>query len=144
MAPERPRGADCEAVRAAPRGLLLDLSEAYRPAAKFWGYKNASRSICRCRRVAERRSHHRGDWKSQRDRGAPRAQTELSVRGIETLANGCMKRGYRCMCVTDHSYGLPIAGGMAMDEMRAQHAEIDKLNTKFGGEFRVLAAFEPA
>ena len=37
------------------------------------------------------------------------------------------------MCVTDHSYGLPIAGGMTMDEMRAQHAEINTLNKKFGG-----------
>ena len=27
--------------------LLLDLSDAYRPAPKFWGYKNASRSIRR-------------------------------------------------------------------------------------------------
>ena len=27
--------------------LLLDLSEVYRPSAKFWGYKNASRSIRR-------------------------------------------------------------------------------------------------
>jgi len=27
--------------------LLLDLSEAYRPSPKFWGYKNASRSIRR-------------------------------------------------------------------------------------------------
>ena len=53
-----------------------------------------------------------------------------------------MKRGYRCMCVTDHSYGLPIAGGMKMDEMRAQHAEINKLNKKFGGEFRVFKGVE--
>ena len=44
---------------------------------------------------------------------------------IETLAKGCIKRGYRCMCVTDHSYGLPIAGGMTMKEIRAQHAEIN-------------------
>ena len=27
--------------------LLLDLSEVYRPSARFWGYKNASRSIRR-------------------------------------------------------------------------------------------------
>jgi hypothetical protein len=53
-----------------------------------------------------------------------------------------MKRGYRCMCVTDHSYGLPIAGGMKMDEMREQHAEINKLNKKFGGEFRVFKGVE--
>ena len=27
--------------------LLLDLSEVYRPSARFWGYKNAARSIRR-------------------------------------------------------------------------------------------------
>jgi histidinol phosphatase-like PHP family hydrolase len=61
---------------------------------------------------------------------------------VETLAKGCMKRGYACMCVTDHSYGLPIACGMSMQEMREQHAEINKLNKTFGGEFRVLKGVE--
>jgi histidinol phosphatase-like PHP family hydrolase len=46
------------------------------------------------------------------------------------------------MCVTDHSYGLPVAGGMKMEEMRAQHAEINRLNKQFGGEFRVLKGVE--
>ncbi len=46
------------------------------------------------------------------------------------------------MCVTDHSYGLPIAGGMTMDEMRAQHAEINGLNKKFGGDFRIFKGIE--
>ena len=61
---------------------------------------------------------------------------------IETLAQGCLKRGYRCMCVTDHSYGLPIAGGMTMDEIRAQHAEINKLNKEFGADFRIFKGVE--
>jgi histidinol phosphatase-like PHP family hydrolase len=61
---------------------------------------------------------------------------------IETLAKGCIDRGYRYMCVTDHSYGLPIAGGMLMAELRDQHAEINKLNKKFGGEFRVFKGVE--
>ena len=46
------------------------------------------------------------------------------------------------MCVTDHSYGLPIAGGMTMEEIRAQHAEINKLNKAFGGTFRILKGIE--
>jgi histidinol phosphatase-like PHP family hydrolase len=61
---------------------------------------------------------------------------------IEELARGCIDRGYRCMCVTDHSYGLPIAGGMSMEDLRRQHAEINKVNKRFGGRFRVLKGIE--
>lgn len=167
--------------------LLLDLSEVYRPAPKFWGYKHASRSIRRHpeflsdltekdilkipgvgpaslrvvrefldagasstvdrlvresgkaneidarralrrhflsaamvrkvlsepKRGALKREDYLGDFQMH-SRGSDGADT------IEMLAKGCIKRGYRCMCVTDHSYGLPIAGGMKMDEMRAQ------------------------
>ena len=189
--------------------LLLDLSEVYRPAPKFWGYKNASRSIRRHpeflsdlsdkeilkipgvgpaslrvvrefldrgesptvdrivgesgkakeiearralrrnflsaamvrkvleepRRGAVKREEYLGDFQMH-SRGSDGADS------VEVLAKGCMKRGYRCMCVTDHSYGLPIAGGMTMEEMRAQHAEINKLNKKFGGEFVVFKGVE--
>ena len=87
------------------------------------------------KRGAVRREEYLGDFQMH-SRGSDGTDT------IEMLAAGCMKRGYRCMCVTDHSYGLPIAGGMKMDEMRAQHAEINKLNKKFGGEFRVFKGVE--
>lgn len=189
--------------------LLLDLSEVYRPSPKFWGYKNASRSIRRypeflsnmtdaailkipgvgpaslrvvreyldngesptvdrivgesgkAKEIVAKRSL-RGNFLSAAmvqkvledpKRGAVSREEylgdfQMHSRGsdgadsVEALARGCMKRGYTCMCVTDHSYGLPIAGGMSMDEMRAQHAEIDKLNKKFGGEFRVFKGVE--
>jgi histidinol phosphatase-like PHP family hydrolase len=189
--------------------LLLDLSEAYRPSPKFWGYKNASRSIRRhqeflsdlsekeilkipgvgpasmrvvrefldtgesetvARIVAEsgktkeievRRALRRNFLSaamvhkvlSAPKRGAVTREEylgdfQMHSRGsdgsdtVEVLAKGCMKRGYRCMAVTDHSYGLPIAGGMKIEEMRAQHAEINALNKKFGGEFRIFKGVE--
>lgn len=189
--------------------LLLDLSEAYRPAPKFWGYKNASRSIRRhpefltgltdkeilkipgigpgslrivreyldtgesptvervigengkSRDVTARRALRRNFLSaamvrkvlSQSLRGAVTREEyfgdfQMHSRGsdgadtVEQLAKACLKRGYRCMCVTDHSYGLPIAGGMTMEEMRAQHAEIDRLNKGFGDEFHVFKGVE--
>ncbi len=61
---------------------------------------------------------------------------------VAELAEGCLERGYRCMAVTDHSYGLPIAGGMNMDELRAQRAEIAALNKSYGSDFRVLQGIE--
>jgi histidinol phosphatase-like PHP family hydrolase len=189
--------------------LLLDLSEVYRPSAKFWGYKNASRSIRRhpeflseltdkdilkipgvgpaslrvvrefldtgesptvdrivsesgkAKEIDTRRALRRNFLSaamvrkvlSEPKRGAVKIEDylgdfQMHSRGsdgadtIEMLAKGCMNRGYRCMCVTDHSYGLPIAGGMLMADMRAQHAEINKLNKTFGQEFRVFKGVE--
>ena len=189
--------------------LLLDLSEVYRPSAKFWGYKNASRSIRRypeflsdltdkeilkipgvgpaslrivreyldsgesptvdrivgesgkageidVRRALRRNflseamvrkllsepkrgSVKRADYLGDFQMHSPGSDGSDS---IEVLAQACIKRGYRCMCVTDHSYGLPIAGGMTMDEMRGQHAEINRLNKQFGGEFRIFKGVE--
>ena len=189
--------------------LLLDLAEVYRPSPRFWGYKNASRSIRRHpvfladlsdreiltipgvgpaslrvvreyldggeSRTVTRAVEESGKTKeinarrelrrnflsaakvdqvlSETKRGAVRREDylgdfQMHSRGsdgadsVETLALACAERGYRCMCVTDHSYGLPIAGGMTMEEMRAQHAEISRLNKKFGGEFRILKGVE--
>ena len=189
--------------------LLLDLSEAYRPSPKFWGYKNASRSIRhhpefladltekailkipgigpaslrvvreyldtgasptvervvtesgKRKEVDARRALRRNFLSaamvrkvlSEPKRGAVRRDEylgdfQMHSRGsdgadsIEVLAAGCLKRGYRCMCITDHSYGLPIAGGMKMEEMREQHAEINRLNKEFAGEFRVFKGVE--
>jgi histidinol phosphatase-like PHP family hydrolase len=65
--------------------------------------------------------------------------------GIETiaqLADGAMARGWSRIAITDHSKGLAIAGGMSIDAMRRQHAEIDALNRTLDGRFRVLKGIE--
>jgi putative hydrolase len=46
------------------------------------------------------------------------------------LADACAARGYQYAAVTDHSYGLPIAGGMSMTEVADQHRAIDALNAR--------------
>jgi len=86
-------------------------------------------------RGALTRSDYLGDFQMH-SRGSDGADT------VAMLARACIKRGYRMMCVTDHSYGLPIAGGMTIDEMRAQRAEIDAVNRKHGDSFRVLRGVE--
>jgi hypothetical protein len=35
---------------------------------------------------------------------------------VQEIAEACLERGYQYSAVTDHSYGLQIAGGMSMDE----------------------------
>lgn len=65
--------------------------------------------------------------------------------GVETiaqLAEGARARGWNRIAITDHSKGLAIAGGMSIEAMRSQHAEIDALNETFGGRFRVLKGVE--
>src|SRR6478672_1848616 len=50
--------------------------------------------------------------------------------------------GYQFCAVTDHSYGLKIAGGVSMAELAEQHKEIDRLNRKHRGTFRLLKGIE--
>jgi putative hydrolase len=59
----------------------------------------------------------------------------------EIIATG-LSRGYTHSAVTDHSYGLPIAGGLPMARVVEQHQEIDSLNAKYGGRFRLLKGIE--
>jgi histidinol phosphatase-like PHP family hydrolase len=53
-----------------------------------------------------------------------------------------LARGYTHSAVTDHSYGLPIAGGLPMPKVAEQHQQIDALNAQFAGRFRLLKGIE--
>jgi histidinol phosphatase-like PHP family hydrolase len=64
------------------------------------------------------------------------------VVSVAQAAKGCRKRGYEFSAVTDHSYGLPIAGGMSMADVRDQHDEIDDVNAKYEGEFHMFKGIE--
>jgi histidinol phosphatase-like PHP family hydrolase len=87
------------------------------------------------KRGAVKREDYGGDFQMH-SRGSDGSDT------VAQLARACIKRGYRCMAVTDHSYGLPIAGGMSMEEMRAQREEVAALNRKYGADFHVFQGVE--
>ena len=61
---------------------------------------------------------------------------------LETLIEACIARGYSYCAITDHSYGLPIAGGVPMADLARQHDEIDGLNKVFAGRFRMIKGIE--
>jgi histidinol phosphatase-like PHP family hydrolase len=61
---------------------------------------------------------------------------------ISALVNACLNLGHTCLGITDHSYGLPIAGGISMADAARQHQEIDRLNAKLGKSFRVFKGIE--
>jgi putative hydrolase len=60
---------------------------------------------------------------------------------LEDIVETGVARGYNYCAVTDHSYGLPIAGGMPMSKAAEQHRHIDSLNAR-RGDFRLLKGIE--
>ena len=60
----------------------------------------------------------------------------------EAMARACMELGHTCMGITDHSYGLPIARGMSMADAAKQQREIERINTRHAGRFRVFSGIE--
>jgi putative hydrolase len=61
---------------------------------------------------------------------------------LEEIFETGLSRSYTHAAVTDHSYGLPIAGGMPMTKVAEQHRQIDRLNAKYQGRFRLLKGIE--
>jgi putative hydrolase len=61
---------------------------------------------------------------------------------LDSIVDACLARGHRCAGITDHSYGLAIAGGMTMEQVTDQHAEIDALNARHAGRFRMFKGIE--
>ena len=61
---------------------------------------------------------------------------------VQDIAEACLQRGYQFSAVTDHSYGLRIAGGMSMAEAAEQRSAIDDVNARYGDRFRLLQGIE--
>jgi putative hydrolase len=64
------------------------------------------------------------------------------VESIAGLAAAAIELGWSRIGVTDHSYGLPIAHGMTMEDASRQHAEIDEVNAQLAGRMRVYKGVE--
>src|SRR5205807_1720514 len=61
---------------------------------------------------------------------------------LEEIAESGLQRGYEYCAVTDHSYGLPIAGGVSMADLRRQHREIARINRHYDDRFCLLKGIE--
>ncbi len=60
---------------------------------------------------------------------------------IEEMAEAARARGYRYLVITDHSESLGVTGGLSVDRLREQRAEIDRLNRRWS-DFRLLQGAE--
>lgn len=61
---------------------------------------------------------------------------------IASMADGAMALGHTCLGITDHSHGLPIANGISMEQAARQWDEIDRLNARYAGRFRIFKGIE--
>lgn len=58
------------------------------------------------------------------------------------MAEAARSSGLSYALVTDHSHGLGVAQGLDAEGLREQRAEIDAVNNRLNGTFRVLAGVE--
>jgi DNA polymerase (family 10) len=77
-------------------------------------------------------------------RGILHAHTDQSdgVHTLEQMAQATRGRGYQYFGVADHSKSAHYAGGLSIDQIQQQHAEIDRLNAGFDGSFRIFKGIE--
>jgi DNA polymerase (family 10) len=63
------------------------------------------------------------------------------TRSVEEMARECIRRGYRWLCMSDHSRSATYAGGLSSERLLAQVEEIRELN-KTLAPFRIFAGVE--
>jgi hypothetical protein len=78
--------------------------------------------------------------------GFSRRQQRMGTRGISPVPGACYLLKSRRICngfgVADHSKFAHYAGGMSVEEIAAQHREIEHLNKSFGKNFRFSGGIE--
>jgi DNA polymerase (family X) len=61
---------------------------------------------------------------------------------VAELGDAARARGWRYLGIADHSVSAGYAGGLTVDEVRRQHAEIDGWNREHGEEVRLFKGIE--
>ncbi|HET8962252.1 MAG TPA: helix-hairpin-helix domain-containing protein [Chitinophagales bacterium] len=60
---------------------------------------------------------------------------------LEEMANACVAGGYEYLVISDHSKTAVYAGGLTIDQVIAQHEQIDALNNKLS-PFKIFKSIE--
>ncbi len=98
----------------------------------------------------------RGEIERALNGNLPKLVTDGDLRGIlhchtnasdgsetlETMAKATLQRGFQYFGVADHSKSAHYAGGLSVEQIEEQHRDVDRLNKKFGKDFRVLRGIE--
>lgn len=80
-------------------------------------------------------SNYRGDFQMH-------STWSDGTESIATMAQAAIELGHTCLGITDHSYGLPVARGISMAQAARQWIEIDQVNARLAGRFRVFKGIE--
>jgi DNA polymerase (family 10) len=77
-------------------------------------------------------------------KGILHCHTEASdgTETLETMARATRQRGFEYFGVADHSKSAHYAGGLSLEQIDAQRIEADRLNKRFGTDFRILKGIE--
>lgn len=77
-------------------------------------------------------------------RGILHCHTDASdgTETLETMAKATRQRGFEYFGVADHSKSAHYAGGLSVEDIAQQHREADRLNKRFGKDFRILKGIE--
>ncbi|QQO12573.1 DNA polymerase/3'-5' exonuclease PolX [Bradyrhizobium diazoefficiens] len=77
-------------------------------------------------------------------RGILHCHTDASdgTETLETMAKATRERGFEYFGVADHSKSAHYAGGLSIEEIVQQQREADRLNKRFGKDFRILKGIE--
>ncbi|WLB24056.1 PHP domain-containing protein [Bradyrhizobium japonicum] len=77
-------------------------------------------------------------------RGILHCHTDASdgTETLESMAKATRQRGFEYFGVADHSKSAHYAGGLSVEEIAQQHREADRLNKRFGKDFRILKGIE--
>lgn len=77
-------------------------------------------------------------------RGILHCHTDASdgAETLETMAKATRERGFEYFGVADHSKSAHYAGGLSVEEIAQQHQKADRLNKRFGKDFRILKGIE--
>src|SRR3954462_3475592 len=77
-------------------------------------------------------------------RGILHCHTDASdgTETLETMAKATRQRSFEYFGVADHSKSAHYAGGLSVEEIVQQHREADRLNKRFGKDFRILKGIE--
>lgn len=77
-------------------------------------------------------------------RGILHCHTDASdgTESLETMAKATRQHGFEYFGVADHSKSAHYAGGLSLEEIAQQHLEADRLNKRFGKDFRILKGIE--
>jgi DNA polymerase (family 10) len=77
-------------------------------------------------------------------RGILHCHTDASdgTETLEVMAKATRQRGFEYFGVADHSRSAHYAGGLSEEEIVQQHREADRLNKRFGKDFRILKGIE--